>query len=155
MPKWLVKLMEDEVRGLVEAFTLIAAEGAKILAAQAAAAQAAAEQAAAEQAAAEQAAQPADAADTGDAARTSPSFRRSSAAPRNRGTQQPDAENPLQPAAPKTAPKTSASPPLPARTSRRTQFHVIAAPDWPNLHPSPKIAFEKPALWHAHFVAIS
>jgi hypothetical protein len=151
--------MEDEVRGLVEAFTLIAAEGAKLLAAQAAAAQAAAAQAAAEQAAPQQAAQPADAADTEGAARTSPSFRRSSAAPRNRGTQQPDAENPLQPAAPKTAPKpaptTSTSPPLPARTSRRTQPHVIAAPDWPHLHPSPKIGFEKPTLWHAHFVTIS
>ncbi len=33
MPKWLVRLMEDEVRGLVEAFSLLAAEGAKLLAA--------------------------------------------------------------------------------------------------------------------------
>jgi hypothetical protein len=141
IPKWLVKLMEDEVRGLVEAFTLLAAEGAKLLAAQA--------EQRAEQAA-EQAGQiPAPVAEpAAQKAGGSPKRGKSARSGRQGGAASQSTRRPgkrHQRSRPRATPRRH--PPSARRASGRITLALKRPPRFS--------AYAKPAPWHAHIVTIS
>ncbi len=150
MPKWLIKRMEDEVRGLVEAFSLLAAEGAKLLAA-AAAAETAAEI-------------PSSATEPGPTAW--PAIRKS---PRTGG--HGGAARPAAPRAPETGTSRLTPAPRrarhcrpairiapPARHPHSRSPHSRSPPARASLPPISRVAIfdlAKPTRWYAYFVSIS
>jgi hypothetical protein len=147
MPKWLIKRMEDEVRGLVEAFSLVAAQGARLLAEAAEAAEAAK---AAE--AAEPAPQPVQVDEAEPARVRGPARSVGRTRIARSAAQQPDAGR--QEATPLRTGGPRRRRPGHRNCRRAGRRATVLRPH--SLHPPPsqKTARAKPAPWHAHFVTI-